>query len=697
MSEYFFDYKVVNMGGNSKYGLGPDKALEFYMYQNPAADKAMEIQVFIPEEMRDKYDRVNIYKTVDGIELADGTPKTVYMNESENSVKNNGCLFIEGDDGELSCVGKLEFIRKDETAARPEDTFEFYVNFIKKDVISYRITEKKNTLEIDLVYPLIRKEIILNVVKKSGAKPLLMCDMDAKLKDKSGHTVRIKLEPRNHNDNAVKVEVDSKDNDKMDAKVVFEDPSLNSYYLLSDISMNTLEDVKERKDTDTLRKNERKICCPFCHKPLVKSDIKARKKETYVFDCQGALLYTDNRDLSGSNILKCTSVSDGFKGKATVVCRSCEITSFDIGGGYPILPDGYGSKDLPVINIATVGFPGSGKSCYLASIYGITQKGPETAAQANSPVLNVISEVFSRSDSDVKRLKANLAKVVGSELKIDYSWENFRIGVNDRNVYSRYAMNVNGKFESQTKADRDEIMALYENPLGFRVGDLGFVYFYDIPGEPFKLDSSVDKLPMLDIADALIAVIDGDPHTGSGAGAYQTVSDALLHLNTTLSCVIHKSELDEDKMKKMPIATVLTKCDKRFIENDKAKDPDVYRRIADSCFDPNCHICIANTAEIVKGAESTKKYKGSAVREHIENTSYEIEHFYKAADDDGRNSFNNIKKEYLNLKFFAVSALGTANAFKAEDDKMKVRFKPRALRTELPVLWLMYQTGLIRE
>jgi hypothetical protein len=176
------------------------------------------------------------------------------------------------------------------------------------------------------------------------------------------------------------------------------------------------------------------------------------------------------------------------------------------------------------------------------------------------------------------------------------------------------------------------------------------------------------------MADCLLAVINGA----------KEIEDPVGELVTTLERIPNLSKNDID-MSTMPIAVVFTKHDLKladYVEKEEEKE---------FCFDENCHVVKENIIEMFP---KNGVYEGSALERHIDCSSYELEHYLKARDKDGK--FARLKEKYKNVKFFTCSALGSDVCLgKPIDGTKEVLFKPRRLRVELPIIWLMYKKGLI--
>ena len=205
------------------------------------------------------------------------------------------------------------------------------------------------------------------------------------------------------------------------------------------------------------------------------------------------------------------------------------------------------------------------------------------------------------------------------------------------------------------------------------MGDLGHMFFYDIPGEMFTRENNI-KVRALDMADCLLAVINGA----------NEILDPLGELLTTLERIpmLSKNLID---MKNIPIAIVFTKHDLKltdYVDSEADKE---------FCFDENCHVVRENIVDMLP---ANGVYAGSALERHIDCSSYELEHYLKARDSGGK--YARLKENYNNIKFFTCSALGNdACLGKPKGGTKEVLFRPRRLRVELPIIWLMYKKGLI--
>ena len=444
--------------------------------------------------------------------------------------------------------------------------------------ISYRIIEHKNKMDIQVIYPLIRKDIKLNIIYKEGSKPITISDNNP-FENNSDHApLQIVLKHTNRLREVLTKTV-SAPTDGFDYRLAFDDLDNNKYYLLSDETNFTVEDKKR-----------------------VKESFKYNKRRK------------NNKDS---------------------------------------------------ITITTVGFPNAGKTIFLASLFNY-KKLNETRIEAEPFILNTIIKYFSKYGDDKKQNRAielPINNVAGS-------------GFSEYDIKSRYNIKVGNNIESGTSGTEHKT----DYPIGFELAELGKLYFYDVPGELYQKNEKINDNAYN--ADCFIALIDGDKANGGAKAALAELRHALDNLKDAKGKPIDK-----------PIAIVFTKHDKMLVEYVNEKSYTI-----NSCFDENCHVVKENMLELMP---KNHKYKGSLLERHIDNSSYELEHYLKSlnASGEGNGTFEDIISKYNNIKFFTCSALGSDQRLSQSGEKTDTReilFRPRRLRMELPIIWLMYQCGLIR-
>lgn len=682
MSEFHFNYKCIAMGEQAVEN--PEKALTFYLFQDyDESGSTMCAQIYVPKEMQDKYCGAKVYFLSNDVEFPDITSKdikpTIWHSKFKggsdregNYICNDNCIYIKPENEELSGCGVIAFIDGTDINATPKinDCYKFVINYTRKEIISYRIIEQKSSIRVEVIYPLLRENVRLGIMKKKGAKPVLVNDFSSKMSHNSqfDEDEIIELKANGRVEDVAKKIMKVDDPSQYDYRLVFLEAKHAAHYLLVDESDYTIEDrelrQKEQAISNKISINNHR--CPYCGNPLLPLPRKYKKGETAIVGCDG-------KEISNE------TAESALKGKVTRVCSSdlVNLSKLNAASGSIlqrnnlIIPDNY--VDLPTMNVVVAGFPKSGKTIYLSSIFNMSDGGTGQGIKAFPTVLNEILATFDKKNKGRRTVEE--VKFIGVDSANHYKYDTLveRTRISPReDIKLRYVMSAGKNVEAQSP--KEIAWKLSWQPIGFRVGDLGYSYFYDIPGEMFTLENT-DKVRALDMADCLLAVINGAPD----------IDDPIGELLTTLERIplLAKNKID---MKTMPIAIVFTKHDLKltdYLGKEKNKD---------YCFDENCHVVREN---IIAMLPKNGKYEGSALERHIECSSYELEHYLKSRDTSGK--YKKLKDNYQNTKFFTCSALGSDSCLgKPKDGTKEVLFKPRRLRVELPIIWLMYKKGLIK-
>lgn len=652
MSEFYFDYRCeCNASKDNKR-----KDLKFVLFQKYDKTNApMCVQVVIPKDIQADLKEVRLYYDENGIGIPDHTkdPDEVFPCKY---VMNYNAIFIIPKN-HLAGTGKIVFVRnsKDEID-EISDVYKFAINFSQKQQIFYEIIEKrKKTILIKIVYPKLLDDIKLYVSKAKGHKPIF--ERECKnpknyVKDSEGEVVEILLKARGSvGQNCISRRLTVEDATSLDYRLVFADPNNSLSFTLVDESNYTLED-KKRKRKESKRKID--IICPFCGHSLK----SFRHKIGYHF-CDGI------------KISKSKNCSFAAK-KSKFFCNSAPQNVDSIN---PIpLPAGIHKK--PSMHALFVGEVGSGKTIYLASLFNLKQQGRDVPQGhdedgrkiAEPMVLDSIVKCFDRSK------KTSVEEIFPPEESPSF----LDSYINNRR---RYVISVNGKIESQTVSNKNRDSEITRYPIALKMGKLGYSYFYDIPGEAFSEGKKLEANG-LKMANCIIAIIDGESINKKG-------KNPLGELTACLNKVVSSYEEDQrEQLFKMPIAVVYTKLDLYLKEHRDSKSA-----CAEYTFDQNCHITRENIYNILP---KNGVYKNSILERHIDNSSYEIEHFIKSFKDS-TDMFEKTISQFENIKFFAVSSLGSPDVLlNSGGAKSTVQYEPRRVRTELPIIWLMYQKGLIR-
>lgn len=698
MSEFYFDYKCIAMNSTTTSPKGADKALDFYLFQDYDNNEgAMCVQVYVPKSMQTKYCGARVYSLTNGVDLPDFMTATDYdfipcgtasgIGTETYNISDDSCIFIKSKNGELSGSGVIAFIDGNDRNAAPkvENAYKYVINYSKKETISYRIVEHKNRINIQLIYPLIRSDIFLHVIKKANAKPILIRDRmgaDKLLMTKNGPAT-ITLKANGRVEDVIKVSFPAENTHNTDFRLVFDDLTNNKYYILVDESDYTIEDkslrIREQRNKRRLVDSVRK--CPYCGNPMGVLPQYSRNA-SQICTCDGRVL------LSGSSI----SFDPKLAHNQTIVCGADlpKLSNPDYREGSPdddgfipvrnlIIPNAYMS--LPAMNIVVAGATKSGKTIYLSSLFNMRDGGTSKGIYSDPFLLNRILNVFDRTtkgEKSVQEVQFENININGGRATLEYDCERLRSSSVNK-IKKRYVISVGGKVESYT--DPAEAFRLSWHPIGYRMGNLGFIYFYDIPGEKFMQTTS-DKVRSVDMADCFLAVIDGANVRGA--------KGALDDLHKALQRIPNLSTANID-MENMPIAIVFTKHDLKLSGYVHEGDKEGLK----GCFDENCHVVREDMLGLMP---RNGVYTGSELERHIDCSSYELEHFLKSSGDrESADLLNDIKKRYKNVKFFTCSALGNDECLdESDDDTKEVLFRPRRLRMELPIIWLMYQKGLIK-
>ncbi|MBP5091955.1 MAG: GTPase domain-containing protein [Bacilli bacterium] len=729
MSETLFDYRCVCLGGNSKgQKVAEGKDLQFFLVRDFGAkshENGMRVQIVFPKKFRKdyKYARIELEKNAVGLpDKAKGEgPLPLYreafdLNDRSNSdsAPDTNSLFISGQGEDISCQGRISFIRPEygvdvKTEDLPlEDTYVFAINYRQKNKIYYEIIEKGKNIICDIVYPRLLKDLKLNIVRKEGSKPITVSDhrlenvIKKKKDERKAEEIILKKNALDSNHIVQKVYVDKTDG--YNFRLIFStdnewNPS--SDYILLDESKPTdvVEKDKEEKERLAEEKkiiNKRKAMgnvpiCPYCGRRIAPNAVESRSG---IFDCQGKRyilgksIEFDRKDLKRKKKLI-------FCGEDLKTKSSGAITANKL-----MLPEGYEYRPAP--KIVTVGYPKSGKTIFLSSL--INMKRNTDNAYASDPfILDEILRFFStkhhRKQANIamelhsyglKEAQSNQIEGKTKVFTLDENYEKAKgsdEGVNGLQVKSRFAINVDGLIESQTSSSQGATLSW--NPIGYRLGNLGHMYFYDVPGEYFIENQINGRLHSVDVADGFIALLDTNYESDEKEQNADKSKKNLTPADNLVSALEQLKKLSPEgrDLKNIPVAVVLTKIDHHY---DEHYDP----RLAQfkDVFDPNCHVTQKNMAQLFP---KNGKYEGSDLQVHIDDSSYEIEEYLKGKK--WGKQINAIKAMFPNLKFFALSALGSDDVLgEAKTSSKEIRYLPSRVRMELPIVWLMVQTGLIR-
>lgn len=688
MSEFYFDYRCISLAKDSD--LANDKALDFFLYQN-YENGSMNVQVYVPKELQNRknYDRVRIYESEYGVDFYDllekiKSPKEISMRGAQESIDRENSFQLTPEKNNLSGVGIIAFMRKGSDVVEEEDCYKYAINYSQKEVIPYRIIEKKKQLIIEIRYPRLLKDITLNILRSPNAKPLLIAD---RYNSKNIVTDPNSLEPKEIKLKkmgkeftwlTVKINLPEGITTNNDYRLIFKDENDGLFYMLDDESDFVIEDQKEREKviankTTIFKRTKKVIKCPYCNGLIPSNVTKARKG---LFKCNGELVNAE------------TGIKGIGNGKKAVVCAQnlTKLSNNIIQCPTLILPEK--SEKLPTMNIAVAGFTRCGKTVYLASVINMFEDGNKDY-NASPFILNNVVNHFSKKNANKN---VEMVKMLGlnEDGSINRTQENIRSTThNTINIKGRYTINVGQEMESHT--DATHAVPLSWNPIGFKMGDLGFMYLYDVPGEAF-MSKNKKQLRTFSVADGVIAIIDGEKLSASRSAGKEEASTRLSPIKNLYDTLESISELagNEVDLANMPIAIVFTKLDLKIWQYVDSDDQGVKNK----CFDDNCHILRENMIALFP---KNKRYRGSELERHIDCSSYELEHFLRNLNTEEKKMYESILQKYHNIKFFACSSVGSDSVFEKKTTGSGIKRRPRRLRIELPLIWLMHKKGLVRD
>ena len=712
MSEYFFEYTCISCDSTKPRGgegdLYQDK--KFAIYQNYEGNGELCVQVIL--DIPDEYCGVRLYHIENGIDVPKRIDRGIFHRTSlisKDEIKRRGGFRITGN--MLSGVGIFALVRSESEIPTPENTYTYSINFGLKQEIVYAITPKKKEIVIDIAYPLLRQDIELQVFSEQGGKPLTK-----KYRETSTiNPITLKAGMKNF----LHVRRKAEDTERCDFRLFFKNPENAKRYLLIDQSV--AKEKEERKIEQTVIENgeivvkakkstgryytdigkDKPKTCPYCFNPLKLPEDYNKGYSYKLCLCSNV---NENGEITNGKqfeLKKNQKLQKEMGSNRYIICCGNEYREdSDLMEKDPlyknlVIPHDYISK--PSMNVAIVGYTNAGKSVMLSTLLDAKsllneqlvkdqttshdQKMRDAKKTVEANLLSKLVAKYDRAKTDAGVRYVELTQVVEENknstefLVIDESnLENLTLNTNAGSnkiqelIQKNYRVEVGLPLPEHTTVKEMKDLSFY--PFNFKMGNLGYSFFYDIPGELFTTTAEGNSaLRSVRNADCLILIINGYDKNHLG--------DSIKEVSNGLETA--KRIMGEEKLRNTPIAVVLAKFD--MLQKE---------------FDENCHILRENILDLIdqdRKLNKNVKYKDSSVSRHIEYSSYEIEHYLMT---HGQANFVESMKKFTYMRYFAASALGSDDCYTHDSEKILLH-EERPLREELPIIWLMYQMGLIKE
>ncbi len=719
MSEYYFEYTCLSCDGEKERENNgrQNQDQKFVLFQDYERNGDLCVQVLF--DVPKSYKGVRLYHIENGIDVPKVFDSEVHKRSqfiSRETIEKNGGFYIRSNNrdshglhSKLSGTGIFAIVKDEFCIPTPSESYTYSINFGAKQEIIYSIKEGKTEITIDIAYPLLRNNLKLLIFSHQGSKPL-----EKAYREKSEFApIILKAGIKDY----IHVKRSVRNTEGFDFRLFFSDPEDAKYYLLVDESLETIEEkrvvtaiehengksVRIKKNTtgrffDDFGRTQVKKC-PYCFRPMFLPDNYNRGRDYTICECGGTPEHVSGTVTQGTlvSLAGNTKIQPKLHSTRHIVCCGYDYRQEDKAFTteplyrHLILPTDYMEK--PAMNVALIGATNSGKSVILSTLLGARSYQQEqmvrsgasiedAQASATSYLLNSIVSRYDtrRSGTGVTLFDLMQVKMPGekknddfvalkdgnpvSEIDIDNTSGSART---QQLIRERYMVEVGRPLSRHTEGTDIKFCGLH--PFAFRMGNLGYSFFYDIPGEVFRSTrKETNLLRGVRNADCLILIINGY--------AKDHLSDSIREVEDGLEAAA--KIMGKEKLYNTPVAVVLAKFD-----------------MLQDAFDDNCHILRENILHLIDQDRGVKKgvFKGSAVEKHIAYSSYEIEHYLAS---QGETNFVTNMKKFSYLKYFAASALGSDDCYVHDATKI-LKYHERPLRLELPVIWLMYQMGLIKE
>lgn len=576
-----------------------------------------------------------------------------YTRLSSNKDDNKECYYLKYvldiPEENISSIGMIGFSSSLQECPSLANTYFYEIEFYRKKHIFYSIEKSSKKLKITIKnIPQVLSDI--KFVVAGDSSPIYKFDNNIldgfELEMKAGSASRtiekeFELSDEQSKYNHFRLAIKTYSNGDEDEYLKNLPSKLFLLYPLQAPDIKDKTDKVERENVGT----EKKIC-PFCAQELNK-DVLQNKHLQY---CNGELMPVKFLNKKGKKI------------KKVVACK--RYNKSDDKSTVPmVIPPFLLKKKAKTIVIGLSGAASSGKSVFLSSLlklqngvsHDLTYLNAYTSFYKNNFELVDLFYVEEKEKETVPT-PTNICDLMSQLVKETTNSISSRL-------YDNFKMNYqlhNGLFK---KTDTD----IFYHPFIFKSNHASFV-IKDFAGEILRVESEnydnpLDPKLTIDNSDAYLVLIKPN----------QTIDE----FGKTLSRILNNQD-----NKNKPIAIVLSKFD-LFIQQNQDK------------IDPSLAALVDDTYSLM----NLRSYSGSLLEKNVERASEEI----KAIIKDTIKSFPFEATEgFTNIKYFAISSLGgdyrscpenLTNAVDSPNNILGIYLSP--YRIELPILWILQQTGII--
>lgn len=415
---------------------------------------------------------------------------------------------------------------------------------------------------------------------------------------------------------------------------------------------NTNEVSKDSIDEKNTRTNNK--LCPYCFGPLVSID--TAKLVNVPISCQGEKPFSKPlifNDKTQYNTIYCDNYYDkeSLKNSKLKPPKRMEIPLELI------------SKNSKNTFVSVLGLPASGKSVFLSCLLGL-----QSGKSSDLTYLNSFLKPF-HLEFNLRQGFFVIDDIIGSNGQIIpnknyYSAQTYgsKIQNNDEElIYKDFAITSKSQIYRTDEGTNFYPFILQSNPNGTNL------ILRDIAGEDarsmsFNVDKQTERVLKSDAHMIFVSPNDQD---------FKELFEKIIH----------------DSNKNKPIAVVLTKFDLICHE-----------------FDENCACLVDSTYDLI----NLSTYRDSYLQKNIDQASMEIRSYIKDNMPALDIKLAEVEQKFKRIKYFAISSLGNEECStfidnQSNDDKdnkekklyRNIVFCVKPFRIELPILWILYHTGII--